>query len=421
MHSVNHNIVKAHSCAVQISHRATLNQYRAWLVLLKNALPEMGNPSAVTHRMPLADLWRQMGSTANRHDAYLKNLLRGLVDVKVEWNILNKCRETEWGAASLLAGVNLRGGMVEWDYSSFLRERLANPRMFALLNLSIVNAFKSKYALALYCIAADYKGLGATPFIKIEKYRQLMGLDSGEYIDFRALNRRLMKEPQAEINAISDLSVRAEYVKECRRCVAVRFHIQKNPAWQPAPRPTPQQKTTFSSGSLQWGNCKGGERDCFTAHDHSLASPMTDGVVLPLTSATPALPTPGVPTRAPVSPPPDAELPAPQAVLLRRLLKCGIAEQQARHFLAAYDPARLRSNIDLVFAAMQRKTIENLPAYTAAAITNDWAAPARAAAQTKRRRAAEALAAHAAACASRHLKSCTKRIMCNKLVDAEDM
>jgi hypothetical protein len=347
MQTSNQNIVKAHSCALQVSHRASLNQYRAWLVLLKNAMPEMGDPSATTHKIRLADLWQRLGNEGNRNDAYLKNLLRGLVDVKVEWNILNKCKETEWGVASLLAGVRIRNGLLEYDYSTFLRERLHNPRMFALLNLSIVNRFTSKYSLALYCIAADYKGLNATPFIPIEKYRQLMGLDAGEYEDFRALNRRLIKEPLEEINRLSDLTINAEYVKECRRVVAVRFHVQKNPTWQPTPPPQ---------------------------------------VGLPVAN-------PSSPLIAP-TPESIAELPPPQAALLHRLLKFGIAEPQAREFLKTYDLARICQNLDLVEATLKRKIIENLPAYTACAIIKDFSSPQRAALAERKRKHLEALAAH---------------------------
>lgn len=319
MNTSNGNIVKAHSCALQISHRASLNQYRAWLVLLKNAMPEMGEPAAATHKITLRELWQRLGNEGNRNDAYLKNLLRGLVDVKVEWNILGKEKETEWGVASLLAGARIRCGLLEYDYSAILRERLNNPRMFALLNLSIVNRFKSKYTLALYCVAADYKGLNATPFISIEKYRLLMGLEEGEYSDFRALNRRLIKEPLEEINALSDLTIRAEYVKECRRVSAVRFHVQKNPNWQPAPDAA--KPPALIAGSA--GACPAA-----SAPATFLPSP---------TNSFASQPAQPYGSTSALASSPSAELSPPQVALLHRLLKFGIAEPQARHFLATYE------------------------------------------------------------------------------------
>jgi plasmid replication initiation protein len=95
------------------------------------------------------------------------------------------------------------------------------------------NRFTSKHALALYEMFVDYfnvrRRYGETPFIPIDTFRELMGFQDGEYAEFKILNRWVIKEPLAEINDKSDLLVEAEYQKESRRVVAVKFHIRPNP------------------------------------------------------------------------------------------------------------------------------------------------------------------------------------------------
>lgn len=388
LHNTTSPAVKIHSACLQLGHRgASLNHFRAWLVLVKHAFQDnhiqgIGSPNKIA----LGHLWRSMGGRGQRNDRYLKELVKGLCKITVEANLLHKDRSgTEWTVSTLLAGATLSSGSLQFEFSSFLVRQLSAPRLFALLNPKVISAVSSKYALLIYALAQDYSGVGQTPAIPLSRFRALMGLEDGEYSDFKSLSRRVLKKPLVEVNAVSPLAVEVDFIKDGRAVSALRFRIQKKKQeGQPAPRPTPQQKTAFHSSSLQWGDCKGGEPD-FTH-----ASPVIGREAPPLAAA-PASPMLGGPTPAS---PLGSELPPPQAAILRRLLKCGITEPQARHFLATYDPVRLRSNLDLVFSAMQRKTIENLPAFTFAAITNDWAAPARSIRAERKRRHTTALKSH---------------------------
>ena len=63
----------------------------------------------------------------------------------------------------------------------------------------------------------------------IEDFRKLMGLQSDEYKLFRDLNYYLINKALKEINKESNLLVKAEYKKERRKVMAVKFCIKKNP------------------------------------------------------------------------------------------------------------------------------------------------------------------------------------------------
>ena len=77
----------------------------------------------------------------------------------------------------------------------------------------------------------DYLGAerdyGETPFIPIADYRRLMGIAQEEYPNFSELNRRVVKEPVAEINRVSDFRVTVDYQTQGRKVTALKFRIRR--------------------------------------------------------------------------------------------------------------------------------------------------------------------------------------------------
>jgi hypothetical protein len=103
--------------------------------------------------------------------------------------------------------------------------------MYARISLSLQNQFQSKHALALYELFVDYlhedNRHGETPFITILDFRKLMGIPEGMYPEFKKLSKWVIKDPLAEINKVTDLTVTAEYKKEGKAVVAVKFRIRR--------------------------------------------------------------------------------------------------------------------------------------------------------------------------------------------------
>jgi hypothetical protein len=217
------------SSEIQITSKLSLVQHKAWLVLLRNAYQELRNQNIKKHRMRLSEFATYLGYGKNGGDGYFREILEGLVDTKVSWNILSKDGPGEWGMASMLAGLRVKNGVVEYDYSAFMRKKFYNSKMFALLNLQILDLFSSKYSLVIYNLCNDHTGTGRTPFIGLAQFREFVGLEQSEYPTFKSLNRRVIKEPVAEINRLSDILVNVEYSKEKRRVIGLEFVIRENP------------------------------------------------------------------------------------------------------------------------------------------------------------------------------------------------
>ena len=219
--------VKA-SPAIQIQSRISLLQRRAWNVLLANAYNEL--PDHEVHRVSMVELAAKLGFDSKNED-YLKGTLEALVDCKVQWNILNKDKVTEWGIASLLAEARIKDGICTYAYPPYLRYKLYNPRIYTKLNLRLQNRFKSQYALVLWELCFDYfdteRDRGETPFIPLYTFRDILGIENSEYPAYSIFNRAVIKPAIKEINKETDYRVEAEQKRVGRRIGQLKFHITR--------------------------------------------------------------------------------------------------------------------------------------------------------------------------------------------------
>ena len=220
-------VIKA-SPAIQIQSKISLLQRRAWNVLLANAYNELSDKDIYT--VSMVELAAKLGfNSGNRN--YLKEVLRSLVDCTVEWNILGKDKEEEWIVASLLASARIKDGICTYGFAPHLRLKLHNPRIYAKLNLRLQNRFKNQYALVLWEVCFDYfdsdRDQGETPFIPLETFKEMIGLEAEEYPVFGFLNRDVIKPAVKEINDLTDYLVEVEQKRIGRKIAELKFRITK--------------------------------------------------------------------------------------------------------------------------------------------------------------------------------------------------
>ena len=220
-------VIKA-SPAIQIQGRMTHLQRRAWNILLANAYNEL--PDKDIHSVSIVELAAKLGFDS-KNDEYLKETLEALVDFTVKWNILGKDKKEVWGIAALLASAEIKDGICTYGFAPHLRQKLHNPRIYTKLNLRLQNRFKGQYALILWEICFDYfdtdRGQGETPFIPLETFRELMGIEADEYRTFKALNQTLIKPAINEINDLTNYHVEVEQKRLGRKIAELKFRITK--------------------------------------------------------------------------------------------------------------------------------------------------------------------------------------------------
>ena len=228
MNLANINQVVKASPAIQVQGKMTHLQRRAWNILLANAYNEL--PNKEIHSVSVAELAAKLGFDS-KNEEYLKETLKSLRNCEVEWNILRKDKKQEWGVAGLLAEARIVDGICYYEYSPSMRQRLHNPRIYTKLNLRLQNKFKRQYALILWEVCFDYfdthRGEGETPFIPLQTFRELMGIEADEYTTFKSLNQWVIKPAIKEINALTNYHVEVENKRIGRKIAELKFCIQQ--------------------------------------------------------------------------------------------------------------------------------------------------------------------------------------------------
>ena len=310
-------VIKA-SAAIHISNNVNLMQRRSWNILLANAFNELEFQDEFTIRIKdLCDFLKYKGN----NDFYIKQLVRDLQSVTVEWNLLGK-DGNEWGRSVLLSGVIIKNGELTYAYDPILRKKLYNPSMYARINLSLQNKFRSKHSLALYELFIDYfvekKSYGETPYILVDKFRKLLGLKENEYNKFKYLNDYIIKKSIKEINEKSDLFVEVKYIKNGRNIISLKFIIKKNPK----------------------SNIK---LDVFVI-------PKKEQKVLPIE---------------------EFEIDN-QELFIILTTEFGISKNRAINILKTTDEFYIQENLDVVRKGIKEGKIKNIPAYTVKALNEDF-------------------------------------------------
>ena len=219
--------LKKHVGAVHVKGSLSLLQRKISNVLLLRAYEDLPNPEVFEHEIKLQTLAEVSGFDSNDH-ALLREALEALAGTTITWNILDAEGSEEWGVSTFLAQAVTRGGVCRYAYAPDLRRKLYNPEIYARINLSVQERFGSGYALALYENCVRFRKVGSTGWISLDRWRDLLGVEPGQYDAFKYLNRDVLKPAVEEVNRYSDIRVEMDRKREKRRVVALKFSIREN-------------------------------------------------------------------------------------------------------------------------------------------------------------------------------------------------
>ena len=217
--------LKKHSSIVQMSNRVTVQQRKCFNVLLHTAREILEKkPNTQLFQVSLAKVKKLAGVSANNNQE-IKQSLKGLVDITVEYNVLNKDKKKVWGAFSLLAQANIidGSGFLSFQFPLDIHNALLRPDIYVLLDLSVIKGLQSKYSVALYELLKDYKNIKSIT-MGIENFKNLMGIEK-VYRDFTDVRNKVLDPAIAEINAKTDIIVDYEEFAEGRKIVELAFTI----------------------------------------------------------------------------------------------------------------------------------------------------------------------------------------------------
>lgn len=246
--------IKKHVNAVHVRGELSLVQRKLANALLYHAYPEL--PVKDEYEIGIRYLCDLIGFDSNNLDP-LKEAIRGLNNVSIEWGVQGEGKLEIWGVFSMLANaqIDTQSGIVRYSYGALLRKKLYNPEIYATINLDIQKQFGSKHALALYENCVRYRDVGSTGWMAIEVFRQLLGCDGHvTYEEFKRLNNQVIKPAIQEVNETSDIEVTPEYKRQSRKVQSVRMKIADKrdlPPLQAKPRAKAKGKPAEDAARVQ--------------------------------------------------------------------------------------------------------------------------------------------------------------------------
>ena len=217
-----------HSAVIQISNKISAIQrkcYNAFLYTAKKQLED--NPGRFKFDID-AKILLDFFQIGDKNYNILKEKLKELRKIEVEYNILGKDKEQIWGSFNLVAGVEYKEGKFIFSFPHQVLESLINPNIYTYIDLVIIKDLKSKYAIALYELLKDYKEIKEL-IIEITKIRELLGIEREKYQIFGMLRKRVIEKAVNEINASEKIDFKVEYElkKSGRKYSHIKFLIKK--------------------------------------------------------------------------------------------------------------------------------------------------------------------------------------------------
>lgn len=218
--------IKKHSALIQISgNNLSLVQKKAFSGLLYFARAQKASdPKRAKFEIPYCSLKELCNITAPNNKE-LHSHLEGLMGTVVRPNFLNKDKKNKWNAFSLLSGAEeSENNSVIFSFPHQIEENLVSPEIYSLINIGITKKLTNKYSVTLYELLFDYKNV-KFPIITISQFRELMGIDKKKYIQFKELNKSVIKKAIDEINKKTDMFVSYSIIKDGRTIVKISFSI----------------------------------------------------------------------------------------------------------------------------------------------------------------------------------------------------
>ena len=220
--------IKKHSSLVQISNIATLVQRKAMNALVcvaKDMLKR--NPEQRIFSCDLSVVKRLCGLKNNDNED-LKQGLRALRNLSIEYNVLHKDKSKQRGIFSFLAYAEIKeagvgkASLLTFEFPSIILDVVKKPNMYVTLDLLVIRGLNSKHSIALYEFLKDYVKLG-TLDCSVEDFRKLMGITEGQYTYSTMLRKRVLEVAIKEINDKTDIQVRYELIKHGRKLLGIKF------------------------------------------------------------------------------------------------------------------------------------------------------------------------------------------------------
>ncbi|WP_277022335.1 replication initiation protein [Paracoccus hibiscisoli] len=201
------------------AEKLTLNARRVFNLLLHNA---HGPDMAIPHKrfaIPLA-LLKFSHSGNERLAQAIKSLMRTIVTIRFS----DRVELVPLLGRTTISDRRNDRGCLTYEFDPAMVELLRDSQIFAKLQLDVIHAVSSKYALALYEIVAKRARLSyvRSETFGIDQFRTMLGVEAGRLDTYSNLLKFAIKPAFDEVNRLAEFHVAFEPVKVGRKVGAIK-------------------------------------------------------------------------------------------------------------------------------------------------------------------------------------------------------
>ena len=204
---------------------------RTWNLLLVNAWGERLEDPTADFYISLREL-RGLHDSNDRLRLSLRKLQQTLVSAKMP--------DGSTRTVQMLGGTDMdddgrTDGVLKYDFHRKLVPLLRDSEVYARMEVKVLSAFTSKYALGLYEVLASKVNMRRqSEVVDVDTLRQWLGVEQGKLNRWPDLKRKALTPAVDEVNGLSPFSVEAEPIKRGRKVVQVRLSWAKKEPFSPS-------------------------------------------------------------------------------------------------------------------------------------------------------------------------------------------
>ncbi len=209
----------------------TLADRRTWNLLLVNAWGDRLEDPTADFYIALREL-RGLHDSNDRIRPCLEKLQKTLVLAKMPDGSL---RTVQMLGGTDMGDTNREDGVLKYDFHRKLVPLLRSSEVYARMEIKVLSAFTSKYALSLYeVISARINLRKSEEVIDVDGLRLWLGVEDGKLTEWADLRRFSLTPALKEVNGLSPYEVEVEPIKKGRKVVQVRVSWAKKEPFSPS-------------------------------------------------------------------------------------------------------------------------------------------------------------------------------------------
>ena len=228
----------------------TLNARRSITVLWHNAHLQ-GVAEGKDYVIEIDDLKPDNHKGYEMVEEAIVALMRTIITIKKPDG---KTQRVQFLGGNDLDAADRHAGVLTYSFDKRLVEILQDSTIWGKIALPILMALTSKYAVSLYENVTQWTNLSHKTYQdhSLDEFRELLGIETGKYPAFGALNKHVIKPATLEINALAPFNITILPVKSGKKVTRIRIswwnknHEEMAAAWQEVNRPKVGRRARIS-------------------------------------------------------------------------------------------------------------------------------------------------------------------------------